>query len=81
MGGFHGSPSNKALEKGRAVDVKIIEREIEELPVFERSFLITQAMFDLCQKLFGEGASRDRLMELFGADCLEKVEKRLKTGV
>ena len=63
------------------MDVKIIEREIEGLPTLERSLLITQVMFDLGRELLGEDACRDRLRELFGIDCLEKLEKRLETGM
>lgn len=63
------------------MDVKAIEREIERLPTSERSLLITQVMFDLCEELLGENACRDQLRELFGIYCLEKLEKRLETGV
>ena len=63
------------------MDVKTIEKEIEQLPTSERSFLITQVMFDLCQELLGEDACRDQLRELFGIDCVEKLEKRLETGM
>jgi hypothetical protein len=69
------------LHGGETVDVKTIEREIEQLPKFERSLLITQVMFDLCRECLGEDASRDQLEELFGIDCLEKLDKRLKTGI
>ena len=63
------------------MDVKTIEMEIEQLPTSERSLLITQVMFDLCQELLGADVCRDQLRELFGIDCLEKLEKRLETGV
>ena len=63
------------------MNVKAIEMEIEQLPTSERSLLITQVMFDLCQELLGEDACRDQLRELFGIGCLEKLEKRLETGV
>ena len=63
------------------MDVKRIEKEIAQLPTSERSLLITQVMFDLCQELLGEDACRDQLRELFGIGCLEKLEKRLETGV
>jgi hypothetical protein len=63
------------------MNVKAIEMEIEQLPTSERSLLITQVMFDLCQELLGEDACRGQLRELFGIDCLEKLEKRLETGV
>ena len=63
------------------MNVKAIEMEIEQLPTSERSLLITQVMFGLCQELLGEDACRDQLRELFGIDCLEKLEKRLETGV
>ena len=63
------------------MDVKTIEREIEGLPTLKRSLLITQVMFDLCEELLGEDACRDRLRELFGINCLEKLEKRLETGM
>lgn len=63
------------------MDGKTIETEIEGLPTLERSLLITQFMFDLCEELLGEDACRDQLRELFGIDCLEKLEKRLETGM
>ncbi len=63
------------------MDVKTIEMEIEGLSTLERSLLITQVMFDLCEELLGEEACRDQLRELFGIDCLEKLEKRLETGM
>jgi len=63
------------------VDVKTIEREIGGLPTLERSLLVTQVMFDLCEELLGEDACRDQLRELFGIDCMEKLEKRLETGM
>jgi hypothetical protein len=63
------------------MDVKAIEKEIEQLPTSERSLLITQVMFDLCQELLGEDACRDQLEELFGIDCVEELEKRLETGM
>ena len=61
--------------------MKTIEREIEGLPKLERSLLITQVMFDLCQKLLGEDACRAQLRELFGIDCLKRLEKKLETGM
>ena len=63
------------------MDVEEIEREIEELPKFDRSILITQVLFDLCRELLGEDACRDQLKELFGIDYLEKLEKRFETNV
>ena len=63
------------------MDVKTIEREIGGLPTLERSLLVTQVMFDLCEELLGEDACRDQLRELFGIDCMEKLEKRLETGM
>ena len=63
------------------MDVKTIERKIEQLPRFERSLLITQVMFDLCRECLGEDAYRDQLKELFSINCLEKLEKRLETGM
>jgi hypothetical protein len=63
------------------MDVKTIEKEIAQLPTSERSLLITQVMFDLCQELLGEDACRDQLRELFGVNCLEKLEKKLETRV
>jgi hypothetical protein len=66
---------------GETVDGKTIEEEIKGLPTLERSLLITQVMFDFCEELSGEDACRDRLRELFGIDCLEKLEKRLETGI
>jgi hypothetical protein len=63
------------------MNVKAIEMEIEQLPTSERSLLITQIMFDLCQELLSEDACRDQLRELFGIDCVEELEKRLETGM
>jgi hypothetical protein len=65
----------------QGVDVKTIERGIEGLPTAKRSLLITRVMFDFCQEVLGEAACRDQLRELFGVDCLEKLEKRLETGM
>ena len=61
--------------------MKNIEREIEGLPTLERSILITQLMFEPCQEILIEDACRDQLRELFGIDCLEKLGKRLETGM
>ena len=63
------------------MDGKTIEREIEGLPLSERSLFITQVMFDFCEELLGEDACRDQLRELFDIDCLEQLEKRLETGM
>lgn len=63
------------------MSLKAIEREIERLPASERSLLITQVIFDLCQDLLGEDGCRDQLRRLFGIECLEKLQKRLETGV
>ena len=65
----------------KTVDVKNIERELEGLPTLERSILITEFMFGPCQELLSEDACRDQLRELFGIDCLEKLGKRLETGM
>lgn len=63
------------------MDVKDIEREIEKLPKSDRSALITEVMLDLCQEVLGEAACRDQWRELFGIECLKKLDKRLKTGI
>lgn len=61
--------------------VKEIEREIEKLPKFDRSILITEVMFDLCRELLGDEACREQWKELFAIDCLEKLDKRFETAV
>jgi hypothetical protein len=65
----------------KTVGVKNIGREIEGLPTVERSILITQLMFGPCQEILGEDECRDQLRELLGIDCLEKLRKRLETGM
>ncbi len=68
------------MGEGRAIDMKIIEGEIEKLPESNKGILLTEVMSDLFPEILDE-ACRDQLEELFGIDCLEKLEKRLKTGV
>lgn len=68
------------MGEGRAIDMKIIEGEIEKLPESNKGILLTEVMSDLFPEILDE-ACRDQLKELFGIDCLEKLEKRLKTGV
>ena len=66
---------------GETVDGKTIEREIEGLLTSERSLFITQVIFEFCEELLGEDACREQLRELFDIDCLEQLEKRLRTGM
>jgi hypothetical protein len=81
MGRFQNERNKRSPSWGETVDGKTIETEIEGLPTLERSLLITQVMLELCEELLGEDACRDQLRELFGIDCLEKLEKRLETGM
>ncbi len=81
MARFQNERNIKITFMGETVDGKTIEKKIEGLPTLERSVLITQVMFDFCEELLGEDACRDRLRELFGMDCLEKLKKRLETGM
>ena len=68
------------MGEGRAIDMEMIRGEIEKLPESNKCILLTEVMFDVCREILDE-ACRDQLKELFGIDCLEKLEKRLKTGV
>jgi hypothetical protein len=68
------------MGKRKALDMEMIEGEIEKLPESNKGILLTEVMSDLCPEILDE-ACRDQLKELFGIDCLEKLEKRLKTGV
>lgn len=63
------------------MDVEGIKREIGKLPKSDRSVLITEVMVAFCREIFGDEACRDQLKELFGIDCLEKLDKRLETGI
>ena len=62
------------------MEVEDIEKEIEKLPESNKCILPTEVMSDLCREILDE-ACRNQLRELFGIDCWEKLEKRLKTGV
>jgi len=68
------------MEEGRAIDMKMIEGKIEKLPESNKDILLTEVMSDLFPEIMDE-ACRDQLKELFDIDCLDKLEKRLKTGV
>ena len=68
------------MGEGRAINMKMIEGEIEKLPESNKCILPTEVMSDVCREILDE-ACRDQLRELFEIDCLEKLEKRLKTGV
>lgn len=65
---------------GRAIDMKMIEGEIEKVPESNKGILFTKVVPDVYREILEE-ACRDKLKELFGIDCLDKLEKRLKTGV
>jgi len=60
--------------------VKMIEGEVETLFESNKGILLTKVMADGCREILDE-ACRYQLKELFGIDCLDKLEKRLKTGV
>lgn len=62
------------------MEVEDIGRENEKLPESNKYILPTEVMPDVCREILDE-AGRDQLRELFEIDCLEKLEKRLKTGV
>ena len=63
------------------MDVHTIKREIDTLSKDEKSTLLTEVMPALCRELFGDKVCRDRMMEVFGIDCVEELEKRLEGAV
>lgn len=60
--------------------MKMIEGEIEKVPESNKGIRLTKDISDVCREILDE-ACRDKLKELFDIDCLDNLEKRLKTGV
>ena len=63
------------------MDAQMIKREIEKLPKEEKTTLLIEVMPALCRELMGDEACRVRMMEIFGIDCLEELEKRFETAI
>jgi len=63
------------------MDAASIKREIEKLSKEEKTTLLIEVMPALCRDLLGDEGCRVRMMELFGIDCLEELEKRFETAI
>jgi len=63
------------------MDAASIKRQIEKLSKEEKTTLLIEVMPALCRDLLGDEGCRVRMMELFGIDCLEELEKRFETAI
>ena len=58
-----------------------IKKEIDHLSKDEITSLLTEVMPALCRELMGEEQCRNHMMEVFGIDCVEELEKRFEAAV
>jgi hypothetical protein len=63
------------------MDVQTIKGEIEKLSGDEKTTLLIDVMPVLCREVLGEEGCRVRMMDVFGIDCLEELEKRFETAI
>ena len=68
------------IEEGR-MDAQTIKKEIDRLPRDEKTTLLVDVMPVLCREVLGDEGCRIRVMEAFGIDCLEELEKRFETAI
>jgi hypothetical protein len=58
-----------------------IKKEIEKLSKQDQATVLIEVMPALCRELLGDEGCKARMMELFGINCLEELEKRLETVI
>jgi hypothetical protein len=63
------------------MEVETIKGEIENLSKEDKTALLIEVMPALCQELLGDEGCRIYMMEVFGIDCLEELEKRFETAI
>jgi hypothetical protein len=63
------------------MDPQEIKSEIEKLPKQDKATVLTEVMPALCRELLGDEGCKARMMELFGIDCVEELEKRLEGAI
>lgn len=63
------------------MDPQEISREIEKLSNQDKTTVLLEVMPGLCRELLGDEGCKTRMMELFGINCVEELEKRLETVI
>ena len=63
------------------MDAQTIKGEIDRLSRDEKTTLLIDVMPALCRQVLGDEGCRVRMMEVFGIDCLEELEKRFETAI
>jgi hypothetical protein len=63
------------------MDAKTIKGEIETLSREDKTTLLVEVMPALCRELLGDEGCRARMMEVFGIDCLEELQKRFEGAI
>jgi hypothetical protein len=63
------------------MDAQTIKGEIDRLSRDEKTTLLIDVMPALCREVLGDEGCRVRMMEVFGIDCLEELEKRFETAI
>jgi len=63
------------------MDAQTIKEEIDRLSRDEKAALLVDVMPALCREVLGDEGCRVRMMEVFGIDCLEELEKRFESAI
>jgi len=60
------------------MDATTIKKEIDNLSKDEKIKILTEVMPVLCRELLGDESCKDKIIEVFGIDCVEELDKRLE---